>query len=201
MLNLEKARREAELMQAKINAGEARDHREAEDVLLRERIGKLAELKIGPAQKASLILVLLGLKPAAELYLYPRNDPKETVFGALGEAGLYCEEKNISGQKNVAAILAVSSDEKCLADLVKYNPDKDHEEYGRLMGYPRSAIMAFTEKQGLLDEKEYPDMSGIVFGMKLSRDNWQAETGLLRRWSEAILKYAPDLYMKLKGRE
>jgi hypothetical protein len=201
MLNLEKARSEAEKMQFKISAGEAWDLRGADEMLKIENIRKLEALSIGPAQKAGIILVMLGMKPAAELDLKRRNDPKEKILSALDEIGLLYKEKEFGSQKNLTARIAVSYDEKILDELANCHADKDHVRFGQLMGYPESAIRAFMDKKESLDDKDYPDMAGIIFGMKLSKANWREETACLRRWSEAIAQYAPGLYQELKGRD
>jgi hypothetical protein len=172
------------------------------DAELRERINKINELKIGNAQKADIILVVLGFKPATELSLYENNDSESTVINALEQAGLKFEPKDPSEySKNVISEFKIALDSTLLDRLTHVSAKKDHTEYGRLMGYPESAVQAFGKKDALLDEQDYPDMTGIILPLKLSKENWEDELKYLRKGSEAIKKYTPELYDELVGDE
>lgn len=165
----------------------------------RENIKKLEQLRIGPSQKASIILVLMELKPATELYLYEWNDEKEKVEKTIQDAGLEIKPKNIHpDQKNVIAQFAIARDKTTADQLLSLDPRKDHKEYGRVMGYPKTAINAHFEGE-TLSRENYPEMKDIIFNMKLSKEHWQKELEILKNWSNAIKEYAPNLYKQLKG--
>jgi len=165
------------------------------------KIAEIEKLNIGPSQKADIILVVLGMKPATELDLYKYNDKTQIVEQILQQVGLAANLKKMERpQKNLIAKLAIAQDQDTLEKLMTLDPNKDHAEYGALMGYPDSAVEAFLDKEKLLDESDYPDMAGIIFPMKLSKENWQQEVEQLRKWSQAIQEYAPDLYNELKGK-
>lgn len=178
-----------------------RPEQEIVDAETREKVKKVEQLKIGPMQKAEIILVLLGLKPAKELDLFKNNDDKETVEGVLKQVGLQSKPKEIPvPSENVTDRLAIAKDEETLNQLLTLDAKKDHTEYGRLMGYPETAIAAFDQEKKLLAKDDYPDTEGIIFDIKLSKDNWPEELEKLKEWSGAIKEYAPDLYEQLKGK-
>lgn len=166
-----------------------------------EKVKRLEQLNIGPAQKAFIILVLLGLKPATELDLYEWNDKKEDIKKVMQEVGLEIKEKEIpSDRKNLKAKLAIAKDKTITERLLTIDSRKDHKEYGALMGYPESAVQAFINKEQLLSKDDYPKDEEVIFNMGLSKNNWQEEFAILKKWSETIKKYNPDLYDQLKGK-
>jgi len=152
-------------------------------------------------QKAELILVLCGRKPATNIGLYKNNDDPEIVREALLRAGFAIAEKEIpsaSDAKQVADIM-VALDQKTADTLAQLNPKEDHDAFGRLMGFPDTARKAFGHEDEALTLEEYPDMTGIPFRFKLSRDHWQDEMATLQDWSKTIKQHAPELYTELCG--
>ncbi|MSU75307.1 MAG: hypothetical protein EXS55_02230 [Candidatus Magasanikbacteria bacterium] len=168
----------------------------------KESIQFLEQLKIGPAQKAELILVVLGLKPAAEVVIFPWNDLPEKVVATIEKTSLLVHEKpkNQASSGKVVATYAVARDAETLQQLLQTDPAKDHEAYGRLMGFPTSAVEAFLNKTTLKTDEDDLERRGIIFGMKLSRDNTKEELRLLEYWSQLIKKYAPATYRSLGGK-
>ena len=168
----------------------------------KEKVKLLEKLNIGSAQKANIILVALGLKPATDLSLFKNNDSEAVVEEALTKAGLVFADKGIGGEKqNKVAKISIARDEETLNRLLALSPSKDHEEYGRLMGYPETAVEAFVNKK-LLDEpteRKLIAASGNIFPMKLSKDHWREEIEHLRTWNEAIKEYSLDTYEEAKG--
>ncbi len=173
---------------------------EGRDLEIRKKIEAVRRLNIGPEQKAGIILTILGLKPAAELDLYKNNDDQETVEAALAESGLNFSRKEILNPEkspNLTAIFVIAQNDETMGKLLSSEANRDHVAYGELMGYPKSAVAAFDNRQDLLPENQYPDMAGIIFRFKLSKTGWPEELKVLREWSEAIREKAPDLYKQL----
>ena len=179
-----------------------------------EKIQLLEKLNIGSAQKAEIILIFLGLKPAADLTLFKNYDSEEIVKAALAKVGLEFADKEARDKagsvitdrdhqrKKCLAVISVARDQKTLKELLELYPNKDHEAYGRLMGYPETAVQAFTNKE-LLDsqtERELIGADGNIFTVKFSKDHWQEELELIKTWNQAIKKYAPDTYREARGR-
>lgn len=165
---------------------------------LQEKINIVKDLEIGPVQKAEIMLVILGLKPATELSLYKHNDTQDKVEKVLKDVGLEIDHKNICDNKNLVAEIVIAQNQKILSNLMQANASQDHEEYGRLMGYPETAISAFTENT-ILNEVNYPELQTSIFGMKYSKNNWQEEKLKVQSWDNAIKKYAPETYRDAGG--
>jgi hypothetical protein len=156
----------------------------------RENIKKIESLKIGDAQKANLVLVILGVKPATELVL----GSSEEVRPILEDSGLVVVEKEIKDKEIIR--LAVAKDKDRAQSLALLDPSQDHEAFGRLMGFPESAIAGFVQDKSL-DRSDYPDSEGLVFDFALSKEGWGSEVKLLQYWSQLLKKYSPTLYSKL----
>lgn len=167
---------------------------------VKRRIDIISQLKLGPEQQSSVILVLLGLKPATELTVYrATNDPEGIVASALTEAGL---DLRIKKQFDKGTTFAVARDEETINHLMTTFANEDHEAYGRLMGYPETAIHAFLHKEELMDPEEEqkifeanPDIQLGYF--RLSKDHFQDELKTVREWNQAIKTNAPTVYDRL----
>lgn len=159
-----------------------------------EGIKKIELLKIGNAQKADVILVILGVKPATEVSVFEWNDSPDEVKHILLESGLVVVEKEVNGKE--IAQFAVAKNEDNARKLALFDPSKDHGEYGRLMGFPESAVVGFVQEK-CLDRDKYPDLNSIVFNFALSEDEWKNEVKLLKYWSELLKKYSPTIYEEL----
>ena len=155
----------------------------------KEAITSIESIDAGPEQKAQLILVLLGLKPAAELALYPWNSSPENVEAFLDRSGLQYARRKSNKQGKTVAEYAVSKDERLVDRLLNCDSSA---EYGALMGYPESAVQAFEAKEvyeGPLPE----DIENSIFKMKFSKDLFEKEFETVRRWNKALSEYAPNL--------
>lgn len=167
-----------------------------------EKAELIEKLNIGLDQKAQIILVALGLKPGTNLSLYEKNDNEILVKDVLAKAGLKTASKEIKKDgipTKIIAIISVARDQETLDQLLKLYPNKDHEAYGRLMGYPETAIKAHSNKELLLDIN-FPGIQDNIFPMKFSKAHWQEEMEYLRVWNETIKNYAPATYKKLGGK-
>lgn len=165
----------------------------------KEKVANFENLNMGAYPQAELILIFLGLKPATEVDVAPWNDSPQKIAQAIKDAGLIVAKKNskdVNGKK--FTILAIARDKETLLRLKQAEGNKDHQEYGRLMGYPDTAIDAFLDDEKLLPEKDYPDMTDKFMNFKLSKDHWQEEIKVITKWSQAIKQYAPKVYEILK---
>lgn len=168
----------------------------------KEKVKEIEQLPLGTNQRAELILVLLGLKPATNVQLYPWDGSPLAIKNTLGQLGFHAkvmEREKFS--KNMVQEYAVSLDEKTAEKLALLNPAKDHEEFGKLMGFPKTAIHAYLNKEELLERESRPEDNNIIFSFGLSKNHWKKEIELLRTWSNAIKEYAPDLFKELRRKE
>lgn len=170
---------------------------------MKEKIAKIEQLKFGNRQKAGLILVLLGEKPAVEVALHGWNDPPRKFAEVIKEIGLNFEEVEFEDRaltpSKLVTRFAIAKDKETALKLKSLDPARDHREYGHLMGYPESAVEAFVndgEKTTLTWDmtKEVP-----VVDFRLSKDNWREELKISQRWNDTIKKHAPELYQEIQG--
>ena len=166
---------------------------------LKERVKEIENIHHGAIPRAEIILVLLGQKPATELDIFKWNDPPDKIMNVLKSVGLSTAKlENIEAlNENWLARIVIAKKQEDLAKIEKLDPKKDHAEFGKMMGYPESAIAAFGKKEKILPNENYPSMKGIIFDFKLSKDNWQEEINVLKRWSRVIELVAPDIYKEL----
>lgn len=168
----------------------------------KERIEAIRSLEIGSYPKAELVLIILGLKPATELDLAPWNDPPEKVEEALNAAGLAYQTIERSYDDIVRVddwtTYLIAAKQQDVERLAKLDPRKDHQEYGRLMGFPETAIQGFVTGSVLAGD-EYPSDPNNIIHMTLSRDHWQEEVAHTRKLSDAIKTFAPEIYKELRG--
>lgn len=60
------------------------------------------------------------------------------------------------------------------------------------MGYPQTAIDGFINHstyEGVLPK----DIEDSIFKLVFSKDHYEEEFGVVRKWNEALTTYAPDL--------
>lgn len=160
----------------------------------------------GIYQKSELILVLLGEKPATDLEHF--SDDPEEVADMLESYGLSVVQKGVKNSENSRSIFSVSNKESLAKKLANTDPEEDHEMYGKLMGYPDSAISAFEDENGnkagnelRLEREEYPEeLDKLVFNsFILSKKNWEQEVKILQRWQNVLEKAAPDMVEKFQS--
>ncbi len=176
-------------------------------------VHKIEKLKYcDEKDRAKMILVYLGLKPACEVYVYEKETMAK-LRKALLEEGLYCVKRSFDKkpfdelqkaiqQKLILPIgqYAVAKTKKTAIRLSKTLPYKHHRCFGKLMGYPQTAIDNFVEKEPNLDLKRFMKLNkkhGIIFSFRIPAKNYQNELKVLKNWSMAIKRYAPTLYKRL----
>lgn len=168
----------------------------------KEDIEAIEQLDQPDNQKAQLILILLGEQPAVDLFLDPNEDPT-TIIKVLENAGLAIQQgeyTNPRGRK--LPILFVGNIPEIAEKLAAISPKEGmrtkHEEYGKLMGFPQTAIDAFLQPERRYSKSIYDLDPNIVVGaMFLSQDHWQDELAVVLKKNELIRKYAPEVYNNL----
>jgi hypothetical protein len=165
-----------------------------------EKIAMIESLKTGFEQKAGLVLVLLGEKPALSLTVFT-DTPEEarTEEEKINNIGL--RSRKISQQeKNGKYVIKflIAGNENNLNALAEIDPSVDHTKFGALMGYPSTAIKAFSEGELMnIDEErelldKYPEI--VFHNFRLSKDGQEEEIKTLKRWNDIIKKAAPNIY-------
>lgn len=179
---------------------------ETKDVKIREKVKAIETLPIGVLPKADLALVLLELKPATNLVINDRRVAPSQITEQLERLGLITAiTKTKKIKRGNLVSIAVANDPEILEQLKQLDPEKDHEEFARLMGYPQTAIDAFlgrTEKLVQAD-KQWTKKDWLKFSETrkrfpfscpvLSKDHTAEELALLEKWRTAVSEYAPDL--------
>ncbi len=164
----------------------------------------------GIAEKQLIFYVLAGVKPAAEVgsfhmeelspgYLESRPDNQEAVATLLGGLGL-----SYSFRQPYDGIATVSLHKQALRDRENINQLADEAEiyraYGRLYGYPQSAVDAFvaeyvhgrSELMTVEEQTEIEQRSGLpktAFLFRFSKAHWADALETVRRWHSTLVPY------------
>ncbi len=169
---------------------------------IKKALKDVQKLRLRGFVKAELVLVLLGAKPAADLDIrFKDSDPKQILL-LLKKYGLKAvsvkPKDAVRDQLKVQVILAVSkkiSLVKTLAKLLAKDVlnKNDHKIFGKLMGFPETAIKAFVNRLVLSDDKR-PKMRGIPLEFAMSRDHWADEFLVMKNWANLLKKNTPTIY-------
>lgn len=161
----------------------------------RSKIEKLKDLNIPPVGKGETVLVLLGLKPATELRISSSGQEKEETIQALANLGLAVEVTEEIEEKNLIKI-AISLSQKNVDKLKSLDPDKDHGEYGKLMGFPETAVNAFGKPEATLPYEKSRKLTRDLplFKFAFSQEHCKEELEVMKKWNLAILEYAPWIF-------
>lgn len=173
---------------------------------LREKVAILESIHCGAVPKAELILVLSGLKPATDLHLFKNNEDPESVKKKINDAGLAYKEldKKFFHNQNITCSLGIArqmEDAERVGELMVLGGGED---FGRLMGFPQTAIDAYAMRRERFDaDKQNPlfQERGLPFRFRLSKDNWEEEIKVAEEWTAKIKEIAPDLYKELISNE
>lgn len=161
----------------------------SQEAEIRDKVKAIEAIDTGPEQKAQLVLLILGIKPAAELSLYAKNSTPEETESLLQKAGLVYVRKDPDYSKIVAQY-AISSSLEMVEKLLQSNSPSD---YGKLMGYPQTAIDAFNNRDNRYKGPLPDDIDNSIFKLVFSKDHFQEEFEVVRGWNKALMEYAPDL--------
>ena len=158
-------------------------------------IEQIEKMDIGSLQKANMLLVYLGEKPATELELYTWNEKPESIVSKMQSLKLFYKEKVIENKEMTRAYFIAKSEE--IAELLsKTDPSKDHEQYGRLMGYPETAIQSYLKNNTTTEDlPEWIKKNPLA--PALSKDNYLAEFKVFENWMNIIKEKSPTVYNEL----
>lgn len=155
--------------------------------------------------KIELILIYLGEKPTTEIRIASDMENKmydiQNAINAIGfESHLIT--RNISCDESPRWVyeIKVARNRTDLTELLDTN---DPRVFGKLYGFPETAIEAFArERTGepvhLLCLEELPievqESPYAPFCQLAFSENWREEIKTPQRWSDVILQYAPELH-------
>lgn len=203
----------------------------------REVVEKIEKLPCPDNEKTDLLLIWRGLKSATDIEYgkdwYPEEKPItltqeeiDQLTNAIRHAGFYATEPVHEDQKAERITegphapyvipgkdqirIFVASDQKTAERLQIAHGSGDARTYGKLSGYPQTAIEAFVEaaKRGeegwrelLVYRDELPDevknQDFLAFAeFKLSKAHWQDELKTVKKWAEEIQRINPALYSR-----
>ncbi len=166
---------------------------------LESKIEQIRTLPIGTATKAELVLVLLDQKPATNITFSKERISADEMESALRDIGLAPVVRNETDD-HVEIIASQSSE--ISEELARLSPTTDHRRFGELMGFPESAIEAFSNPESRLSIEETAELLKDlpVFGqLALSKEHSTEEVERTRSWNLAILEHAPGLLDETYG--
>ena len=184
--------------------------------LSKRQVQTVSSLPLDTMERIELVLILLGEKPATDLFLKVDGNFSEeylqSLLAKIRSAGLVCcaERKELFleswswGGKNVCAyervLVIVEKTKKNLAALREARDTKNDEELGKLYGFPETAVKAFVGKDGFTRveiEDEPQEIKGCEYGFLLgfflSQENWQDEIGQTRGRFNLLVDEVPRL--------
>jgi len=182
---------------------------QSEEDIIKQKISIIENIPTGVAPRGEAILVLLGEKPAVEMYI-PNKENASKIVEDLRSVGLFAEiseKPKEVGYENTAELLVASSQE-ILDELKMTHAHEHHERYGQLMGYPQTAIDAFIGKEGArrLSREEQkklldimPDILGGTF--VFSEEHSEEELAVVKRRIKILAQKAPELFYDLYKKE
>lgn len=169
---------------------------------IEHRIETIKQLPIGVQPRAEVLLVLLGYRPGTEI-IVPDEKERDRILQLLRDAGLSAEEKGVN-QYTQKTEIVVGAIPRVVEKLKAANPDRDHDEYGELMGYPESAVQAFQEEGSEMISDEESDELRETYPFswfRLSKAAKEEELETYRAWTKAVWQHAPELIDELFGEE
>ena len=180
-----------------------------EEEIIKQKISVIEKIPTGVAPRGETVLVLLGEKPAVEMYI-PDKDNAVKVVDDLRSIGLFAEisEKPREGMDPDSADILVASSQEVLEELKQTLSYENHERYGQLMGYPQTAIDAFIGKDGatrLSGEEQkilldvLPDILGGTF--VFSKEHSKEELAVVKRRIKLLAQKVPELFYDLYSKE
>jgi len=190
--------------------------------LERKEIKSIEKLPLNCQDRIDTILLYLKEKPAAFVEasrrIYKGKDEKEIqavnqltqekhqIQETLEKLKFAYQAKEFKKEeertRNLGHYFFIGRDSEKLGRLLEAMENKDDKEIGLALGYPESACEAFVNK-ATIDYSELPKeerkkifKEGTLkfIDFRLSRDHWQEELGLARRWQQLINEKSPNLY-------
>lgn len=178
---------------------------ETEESRLEKNIRIIESLDCNLKAKANMVLVLLGLKPATNIFFLGDDENVESFKSKIKETSLFFDviEKLPLDNKRVKEDLVIAKKQE-IASLVAFlfkDPSLNRRELGVYMGYPKTAIDAYVgmeeRHQDYKKVFEERGISGTAIAYVLSRDHWQEEIKVAEKWVEALKLKAPEIYKQI----
>jgi len=201
-----------------------------------EAVESLPEDLYWENEKAELILVAQGLKPATDpaptVTWLPGEEPKkvdqekvESTIQLLKRLGFYVTKPELdhedaviyedgtrsAGAENLR--LYVAREAETAENLKRAYAEKDDITFGRLSGFPETAVQEFVKTREMLWEersqylvdvnfndipKEVRELPYMAFAQfRLSKNNWKEKIKTAERWAKEIERLSPALYNKI----
>lgn len=173
-------------------------------------------LPLSLRDRAALVLVYTGVKPAASVWMpYWSNNPdypEEAWLKRIGiveelavTANLPYRQLRKQGDEYLSLEIFIG---KNIESLEKFMQANDKEGGGSALDYPETAVKAYNLglRDGLdkfvMQKNELPedldDLIPFLF-FRPSRLHWQEEMELVRTWAETVKAVAPKLYRDMVG--
>lgn len=161
--------------------------------------------EIIPQHKANVLAVALDLKPAGTIDTLPLSEGQiERINQMLSELGLFFSDGNIESHNLHYFVFGNTPETIADAMQVMFRGGEDDEGYGRAMGFPESAIDAYSRKtdgDSLLEHEEkerlLTDEEKKFLGFRLSRENYEQEIEWVEQMIAAVKKYSPKIYSQI----
>lgn len=169
------------------------------DPELADKIKVIRRIALDPRDLAEIILVLIGLKPGGDFDVHVYDESPRKIKKKLESIGLIVKEEPEEEpvqpyRRTVKARFVIGLNEDVVNQNLglKRNMENFDEKYGRLMGYPETAIQAFVKKETrpILQDG---DLENKNFWFKPSSSHYEEDMQVARQWSSAIEQYAPEL--------
>lgn len=178
-------------------------------------------------EKMALALAYLNEKPASWIEVSERYEQaeiekkegkilnqleieKDQVQQILDKIGLAYEMKKFKTKErttyNSGYNFLVSKNPENLFQLKKALEGGDEKEIGLAFGCPETAVEGLASKNALYDYKKLPEKeqkrlikekTSKFFLFRLSKDYWQEELILVRKWQGLIKEKFPNLYKEI----
>ncbi len=197
--------------------------------LERKEIELIEKLPLSCEDRSDVMLLYLKEKPAAFVEIsrriYKDKEESEALNQVTREKDRFQEtleklkfpyqtkefKEEEEKTRNLGHYFYIGRDPEKLSRLLEAIKNKDDKEIGLSLGYPESACDAFVNKT-TIDYSELPkeERKRILKEGTLkfspfyfSRDHWQEELDLVKKWQQLIKEKSPNLYEEMvkKGTE
>jgi hypothetical protein len=175
--------------------------------------------------KIDLLLASEGLKPATDVVLGTWQKPLNDTYNLVEEKKKFEDVCNLlklyksdfyqhEDQPELMSVYVSANQEK-LTEIVSehvknnyaHNKAEDSKDIGALLGFPETAVRAFSlgEDQLLpLGEHDYVGIPEDIVkkeymafcSFRLSKAHWEEELETVKKWAECIKRVHPELYKK-----
>ena len=169
-------------------------------------------VNIDAQDRAAVVLVHAGVKPAARMWLHGWNgaarhleESQEATAADLLWIGNLRNSKLFRRRSKFFEIgFQVARERRLLARL----DQASEEETGFALGYPKTAVHAHNQGlKGELDDflmtsdeimSAYGQLAPFAL-FRPSRAHWQEEMTVVRKWADTIKRVTPGLYKEMLG--